>query len=116
MTTLNTRLPEPLSRYVEEQVRTGRYGTIDDYFRQLVEGARDEHAQADRMVRESIEIDGGEPLTDEQWQAMRPGVMRDIERQLLEGLDSGESTELTQADWDELRRKLREQFGEGKSA
>jgi antitoxin ParD1/3/4 len=39
----------------------------------------------------------------------RRRALADLEAKLLEGVESGPATEMTQADWEELRRQVREQ-------
>ena len=38
----------------------------------------------------------------------RRRAMADLEAKLLEGVESGPATEMTRADWEELRRQVRE--------
>jgi antitoxin ParD1/3/4 len=38
----------------------------------------------------------------------RRRALADLEAKLLEGLESGPATEMTRADWEELRRQVRE--------
>jgi antitoxin ParD1/3/4 len=74
MTRMQISLPEPLREFVKERVESGKYRTTSDYIADLVR--RDQQAQ------------------DEQQQ---------LENLLLAGLDSPLS-EMTAADWAEIRR------------
>jgi len=38
MQTINISLPDALRQYVEEQVRSGDYGSTSEYFRDLIRG------------------------------------------------------------------------------
>ena len=75
MTSFNISLPEPLKKFIEAEVRRGGYGTPSEYLRALVR-AQQKRKQGSRL-----------------------------ERLLLEGLDSGESTPMTRRNWEDIRRK-----------
>lgn len=80
MTTMNISLPDDLKAFVEEQVTAGGYGTTSEYIRELV---RDARKQAARERLEAL---------------------------LLEGLNSGPATPMTDEDWEMLKRKARERW------
>lgn len=65
MTTLNISLPESMRAFIDEQIAKGDYSTASEYIRDLI---RQDQKQATQMKLEAI---------------------------LLEGLDSGESIEVT---------------------
>jgi antitoxin ParD1/3/4 len=77
---MNISLPEPLKEWVDSQVAAGGYGTASEYVRQL--------------------------LRDEQQRRLRD----QIDRTLLESLDSGPSTPMTADDWDRIRREGRKRI------
>ncbi len=58
MATMNVSLPDQMKEWVEEQVKTGRYGNSSDYVRDLVRKDQ-ERGEAieefDRLVQEGIE-------------------------------------------------------------
>jgi antitoxin ParD1/3/4 len=72
---MNISLPEPLKEWVDSQVAAGGYGTASEYVRHL--------------------------LREEQQRRLR----EQIDRSLVESLDSGPSTPMTAADWDHIRRE-----------
>ncbi len=72
---MNISLPEPLKDWVDSQVAAGGYGTASEYVRHLL---REEQR---RLLREQID------------------------RALVESLESGPSTPMTAADWDRIRRE-----------
>jgi antitoxin ParD1/3/4 len=78
METMNISLPESLKAFIEGEVATGGYSSVSEYVRTLV------REDQKRKARERVEA------------------------LLLEGLNSGEATELTAADWEEIRREIRE--------
>ncbi len=78
MTTLNVTLPESLQDFVQEQVARGGYRTPSEYLQSLV--IDDQKRQAEAQ----------------------------LEAELLEGINSGEATEMTAGDWEDIRRELRE--------
>ncbi len=75
MQTMNISLPDPLKDFIENQVASGRYSSVSEYVRELVR--KDEKRKAQEK----------------------------LEALLLEGLQSGDSTEMTRADWEEIRRE-----------
>ncbi len=77
MKSINISLPDMMRTYVEQQVADGGYSTISEYFREL--------------VRQDQKRKGQERL----------------ETLLLEGLNSGSATPLTQEDWDSIRKAVR---------
>jgi len=73
---LNISLPETMKTWVEEQVAEGGYSTPSEFVRQLL------RAEQQRQMREQID------------------------RNLLKALDSGAATDLTAADWDNIRQRV----------
>lgn len=82
MQTMNISLPDQLKQFVEEQVASGRYSSVSEYVRELIRG--DEK----QRVRERLEA------------------------MLVEGIESGEPSDMTREDWSEIRseaaRRLKE--------
>jgi antitoxin ParD1/3/4 len=76
MTSMNITLPEPMRRFVEEQIATGSYGTASEYVRALIREDQKRRAQ------------------------------ERLEALLLEGLDSGDPIEATPEFWHELKTRL----------
>lgn len=77
MQTMNISLPDPMNRYVEEQVNKGSYSSASEYVRELV------RADQKRRDKDALEL------------------------QLIESLNSGESVKITPVMLDDVRRKLR---------
>lgn len=78
MADLNISLPETMRGFIEEQVTEGRYRTASHYVQALVEEDQKRKAQ------------------------------ERLEALLLEGLESGPATPMTDADWDDMRRRFDE--------
>lgn len=76
MNTLNISLPDSMKYFINEQVNQGGYNNPSDYIRDLILKAQ---KKADQEA---------------------------LEKLLLEGLDSGESFEITDQWWEEKRSKL----------
>ncbi len=83
---MNISLPPALREWVEEQLATGGFGTASEYFRHLVRRERQ------RLLRQQIE------------------------HNLHEALDSGESTPMTAADWKRIRREGRRRIAKRRRA
>jgi antitoxin ParD1/3/4 len=73
MSTVNISLPEALKVYVDEQVAKGSYGTVSEFFRDLIR------------------------------QDQKRRAKEDLEARLLEGLESGASTPMSNQDWEQIR-------------
>lgn len=80
MTTLNISLPESMRAFIDEQIAKGDYSTASEYIRDLI---RQDQKQAAQMKLETM---------------------------LLEGLDSGESIEVTDEWWENKRIELLERL------
>lgn len=76
MTSLNISLPEALREFVDDQVKSGGYGTASEYIRELIR------------------------------QDQKRAAEEKLEALLLEGLDSGEPIEVTPEYWERKRREL----------
>ena len=84
MKSMNISLPDSMRTYVEEQVAKGDYGSASEYFRELV------RLDKKRKATESVEA------------------------MLLEGLNSGNATSMTDEDWEDVRQAVREKLGKRK--
>jgi antitoxin ParD1/3/4 len=78
MEAINISLPDSLKAFVETQVAEGGYSSASEYIRELI------RADQKRKAEEKLEA------------------------LLLEGLNSGEPIEVTEAFWNEKRRQLLE--------
>ncbi len=78
MTSINISLPDSMRAYIEEQVGKGGYSTVSEYFREL--------------IREDQKRKATERL----------------ETMLLESLDSGSATQMTDQDWKNIRQAVRD--------
>ncbi len=85
MQTVNISLPDQLKEFVDDQVGSGRYSSASEYVRALI-------------------------LDDEKRKAQD-----NLEGLLLDGIQSGEPTEMTRQDWVDIRQKAFQQF-EGRAS
>ena len=70
---MNISLPDQLKEFVEHQVGSGRYSTVSEYVRDLI---RDAEKRASQEKLEAL---------------------------LLEGIQSGQPSEMTRQDWEDIR-------------
>ncbi|MDZ8106974.1 MAG: type II toxin-antitoxin system ParD family antitoxin [Nostoc sp. DedQUE12a] len=77
MKAINISLPDTMQAYVERQVAEGRYSSVSEYFRELVRQDQKQVAQ------------------------------ERLETMVLEGLNSGDATEMTIQDWEDMRQTIR---------
>jgi antitoxin ParD1/3/4 len=80
MKTINISLPDSLKAFLETQVAEGCYSSASEYIRELI------RADQKRKAEEKLEA------------------------LLLEGLNSGEPIEVTEAFWNEKRHQLLERY------
>ncbi|MFB2838043.1 type II toxin-antitoxin system ParD family antitoxin [Floridanema evergladense] len=80
MKSINISLPDAMRTYVEEQVANGGYSTVSEYFRELIR--QDQKRKANER----------------------------LEAMLLEGLDSGTATPMSDRDWSEIRQTVRQRI------
>lgn len=80
MQTMNISLPDQLKDFVEGQVGSGRYSSVSEYVRDLI---RDDEK---RKAQEKLEA------------------------LLVEGIQSGEATEMTRQDWSDIRTEALKRF------
>jgi antitoxin ParD1/3/4 len=78
VTRMEISLPKSLHAFIEEQIASSRYGTISEYLQALVQ--RELTLKAEQR----------------------------LEALLIEGLESGRASVMTDADWDEMRQKYDE--------
>ena len=85
MQTMNISLPDQLKEFVDVQVGSGRYSSVSEYVRDLI---RDDEK---RKAQEKLET------------------------LLMEGLQSGEPTDMTRQDWSDIRTAALKQLEARKS-
>ena len=85
MQTMNISLPDQLKEFVDNQVGSGRYSSVSEYVRELI---RDDEKRKTQDKLEAL---------------------------LMEGIRSGDPTEMTRQDWDDIRREALKQFQARKS-
>lgn len=78
MATLQIDVPAELNKYLERRVREGGYGSVSQFVCELIE---------------SDQRDAAHSL---------------LEAELLRGLDSGPSEQMTPAEWNDLRREIQD--------
>jgi antitoxin ParD1/3/4 len=78
MATMNISLPDNMKTFIEAEITEGGYNTASEYFRALVREAQKRKTEAK------------------------------LEALLLEGLQSGEATPMTEQDWEEIRQEVRQ--------
>ena len=91
MASLNISLSPQLRKWIDSQIRGGRYGNASEYLRELIR--RDQERQAQER----------------------------LEQMLVDGVSSGTASPLTQRDWAELRTEVferlqRKRKGSGKKS
>jgi antitoxin ParD1/3/4 len=84
MPTINISLNEGLKTYVEKRISKSGYSTASEYFRELVRADQKRDAEAR------------------------------LETLLLEGIESGEASEMTDEDWNDIRKEVKRRAAQRK--
>ncbi|WP_231636795.1 MULTISPECIES: type II toxin-antitoxin system ParD family antitoxin [Planktothricoides] len=79
---MNVSVPEPMRDYIEQQVKTGGYGSVSEYIRDLIRQDQKRKAQ------------------------------EHLENLLLQGIDSGEATNMSDRDWVEIRQAVQKKLNQ----
>ncbi len=76
-TSMNISLPDTMKSFVDEQVRSGGYGTASEYIRELVRRDQKERASArlETLLLEGLESGEPIPLNEE----YRTNLLRDLD-------------------------------------
>ncbi len=79
---VNISLPEDLREWVEEQVRSGGYGTVSEFFRELLREAQKQQTRdaIDRKLLAALESGESVPVTSENWKQLRKGAKKRLAR------------------------------------
>ncbi len=74
---VNLTIPQELRLYIEEQIQSGAYPSIGDYFLALVQQDRSRkqaQEKLENLLQEGLASDR-EPVTSEYWQNLRKSVL-----------------------------------------
>jgi len=82
VTSMNISLPDSMRTYIEAQVAQGGYSTASEYFRELIR--QDQKRKASER----------------------------LEAMLLDGLESGNPTAMTEENWMEIRQAVRSRISQ----
>lgn len=80
MQSMNISLPDPLKRFVDGQISTGRYSSVSEYVRELIRA--DEKRKAQEVLEAKL-LDGLNSIetefTRDDWSAIRREALAKIE-------------------------------------
>lgn len=79
METMNISLPEPLKKFVDGQISTGRYSSVSEYMRELIRADEKRKAedQLESMLLAGLQGEATE-LTSEDWRSIRQEALAKI--------------------------------------
>jgi antitoxin ParD1/3/4 len=84
MATMNVSLPDQMKEWVEEQVKTGRYGNSSDYVRDLIRKDQ-ERAEAveefDQLIQEGLDSGISELTVEEAFARARQRAMKGLKNE-----------------------------------
>lgn len=77
METMNISLPDPMKRFVDAQVASGRYGSVSEYMRELIrlDEKRKAQEQLEGLLLEGLNSSVSEMLPQD-WKDLRNHVLR----------------------------------------
>jgi len=76
---MNISVPENLNNYLEERVRTGGYGNVSQYVRELVrQDQKHNEALLEMMLLAGMNSGSGRTLTEKDWGELRQGIRKHI--------------------------------------
>lgn len=78
MQTMNIAIPDSLKEYVQRQIAQGGYSSVSEYVRELIRADRKVKARQalEVEVLRGLESGEAEPLTVEDWDAIREEVKK----------------------------------------
>ena len=73
MTSMNITLPDPMRKFVDDQLASGSYGTASEYIRALIREDQKRRAQErlEALLLEGLEGDDSVEVTPEFWEDFR---------------------------------------------
>ncbi len=86
MSSVNISLPETLKVYVDEQVARGGYGTVSEFFHDLIRQEQKRRAKEalEALLLEGLESGASTPMSTQEWEDVRLAVQGKIaQRQKL---------------------------------
>jgi antitoxin ParD1/3/4 len=83
MSTVNISLPESMKAYIDEQVATGGYGTVSEFFRDLIRQDQKRKAKEglESLLLEGISSGASAPMSAQDWEDIRLAVQGKIAQQ-----------------------------------
>jgi antitoxin ParD1/3/4 len=80
MSTVNISLPESMKSYIDEQVSSGGYGTVSEFFRDLIRQDQKRKAKEslETFLLEGIESGTSAPMSAQDWESIRLAVQGKI--------------------------------------
>lgn len=78
MTTLTVSLPEALTTYLQEQIASGHYSSIDDYIQTLIQQDQARKTHLEPLLLEGIASGEATPMTNDDWSTIRAAVQQNL--------------------------------------
>ena len=79
---MNISLPGPMKTWVDEQVKAGGYGTVSEFFRELVREAKKRQVQEEIDRKLIAALDGGDGVAADKkfWQKLHRDAQKRLNR------------------------------------
>ncbi|MBW4690532.1 MAG: type II toxin-antitoxin system ParD family antitoxin [Lyngbya sp. HA4199-MV5] len=78
MTTLTVSLPEALTVYLQEQIASGHYSTVDDYIQALIQHDKERRTHLEPLLLEGLASGDPTPMTTTDWTTIRSNVQQNL--------------------------------------
>lgn len=70
---MNISIPDPLKEFVDQQIASGRYGSVSEYVRELIRADQKRKAEEriDALLLDGLDSGGSVAVGDEYWEAKK---------------------------------------------
>jgi antitoxin ParD1/3/4 len=74
---MNISIPDPLKKFVEEQIASGRYSSVSEYIRELIRNDEKQKTQEhlEMMLKDGLRSPAS-PMTKKDWAELKAGVWK----------------------------------------
>lgn len=78
---MNISIPDPLKEFVDQQIASGRYGSVSEYVRELI---REDEKRKAQLKLEGLLLEGlnapAKEMTKKNWDALKKQVLEQLSK------------------------------------
>ena len=81
---MNISIPNPLKKFVAQQISSGRYSSVSEYMRELIRQDEKHKAQEklEALLLEGVRSGAATPMTKDDWKEIREAALAKIKAQI----------------------------------